>query len=195
MLSNPKQLLAMGLWPLAAAAERIGRAWQRLWAYSRLHAALPGVDASVVILGVPEIHGTRAIELGRDLYLYRELYLETREAGQIRIGDRVVISRGVHLVAFAGIDIGPGAMIGEYCSIRDANHRFGDGVALRESGHVARAIRIGANAWIGRGVTLLPGVQVGAGAVIGANAVVTADVPAGAVYAGVPARPLRKEAA
>lgn len=195
MLSNPKQLLAIGLWPLALAAGSVGAAWRRLWAYARLKAALPGVDASVVVLGVPEIHGTRAIELGRDLYLYRELYLETREAGKIRIGDRVVISRGVHLVAFAGIEIGPGAMIGEYCSIRDANHRFGEGVALRDSGHVARVIRIGANAWIGRGVTILPGVQVGAGAVIGANAVVTSDVPAGAVYAGVPARALRREEA
>jgi acetyltransferase-like isoleucine patch superfamily enzyme len=49
--------------------------------------------------------------------------------------------------------------------------------------------------WIGRGVTVLPGVHIGDGAVIGANSVVNRDVAAGAVVGGVPARPLRQKAA
>jgi len=65
---------------------------------------------------MPELHGSRRILLGRNLYLYRDLYLETREKGVIRIGDDVVLSRGVHLVAYSGIEIGDGSMIGEYSS-------------------------------------------------------------------------------
>ena len=183
-----KHILAGGLWPLAHFANTLARDWQRLWAYARMRASLGDVDPSVVLLGLPELHGTRAIALGRHLYLYRDLYLETQGAGTITIGDGVVISRGVHIVAFAGVVIEEGCMIGEYASLRDANHCFGEKIPLRTAGHVAAPIRLGRNVWIGRGAIVLPGVEIGEGAVVGANSVVTKSVPAGAVVVGAPAR-------
>lgn len=163
----------------------------RLWAFASLQAHLrTRVPASTTILGTPEVHGTGQIELGTNLYLYPGLYLETRDRGAITIGDSAVLSRGVHLVAYAGIEIGSGAMIGEYASVRDANHDYRGPGPLRNAGHHASRVRIGCNAWIGRGATVLPGVIIGDHAVVGANAVVTRDVPAYAVVGGVPARPL-----
>lgn len=182
-----KRVLA-GLARPAARLHQQAGAWRRLWAFACLDASLPGIDPSVVVLGVPELHGTRRIVLGRGLYLYRDLHLETQAQGAIRIGDGVVLSRGVHLAAFAAIDIGEGSMIGEYVSVRDANHRYGPGLAPRSSGHRALPISIGRHVWIGRGAAILAGVSIGDGAVIGANAVVTRDVPAGALALGVPAR-------
>lgn len=191
-----KRLLSAILRRWLRATAGVRGVWQRAWAHARLAAALDtAVDPSVVVLGPVEVHGSGRVRLGRNLYLYRELYLETQGSGTIEIGDDVVLSRGVHVVSFAQVTIGAGAMVGEYASIRDANHRI-DGGAVRDSGHEAAPVRIGRNVWIGRGVTVLPGVSIGDGAVIGANAVVTRDIPAGAVAVGVPARPLpRREAA
>lgn len=189
-MSLVKKILVAALSPAAQIKRRLS-ALSRLWAHTQLRSALRGkLDASVVVLGAAEIHGTANIQLGKNLYLYRDLHLETQDHGRIQIGDGVVLSRGVHIVAFAEVTIGEGAMIGEYTSLRDANHRVLPGQSVRDSGHDARAIRIGANAWIGRGVAILAGVTVGDGAVVGANAVVTRDVLPGAVVAGVPARPL-----
>lgn len=179
---------------LRASASLRG-AWQRAAAHARLAAAIDSpLDPSVVVLGPVEVHGSGRVRCGRDLYLYRELYLETRERGRIALGDGVVLSRGVHIVSFAEVTIGDGAMLGEYTSVRDANHRR-DGGPVRDAGHDATPIRIGRNVWIGRGVAVLPGVTIGDDAVVGANAVVTHDLPAGCVAVGVPARPIRTSVA
>jgi acetyltransferase-like isoleucine patch superfamily enzyme len=189
---SAKKLVSAALSPLAAMVVRL-EPIRRAWAHARLSVQLQNpVDDSVVILGPPEIHGSGRIFLGRNLFLYRELYFETQEHGEIHVADDVVLSRGVHLVAFTRMDIGKGTMIGEYTSIRDANHQFGQDAALRTSGHTAKPVVIGQNVWIGRGVTVLAGVNIGDHAIVGANAVVTRNVPAHSVVAGVPARPLER---
>ncbi len=188
-----KNVFSQILFPCLKVTDHLNQSWQKLWSFAWLNACLKNIDESVVILGKPDLHGTRNIRLGRNLYLYRDLHLETQNDGFIDISDDVVLSRGVHIVAFENIIIGEGSMIGEYTSIRDANHTFGQDIKLREAGHQAKSIHIGKHVWIGRGVSILAGVAIGDGAVIGANSVVTHDVPPYTVVAGAPARPLHNQ--
>ena len=66
------------------------------------------------------------------------------------------------------------------------------GASLRAQGlEYAEPITIGDDVWLGAGAVVLPGVTIGDRAVVGAGSVVTRDVPADAVVAGNPARPMR----
>jgi acetyltransferase-like isoleucine patch superfamily enzyme len=121
--------------------------------------------------------------------IYPGVVLETQGDGCIEIGDDVVLSRGVHIVAFERVTLGNGCMVGEYASLRDANHRRSV-CSVRHSGHEHAPIVVCRNAWIGRGATVLKGVRLGDSCVVGANAVVNRSVPAHAAVAGAPARPI-----
>jgi acetyltransferase-like isoleucine patch superfamily enzyme len=168
--------------------------WRRVSAFAALRARLTvPLPTSTVILGRPNVYGTGRVRCGEGLLIYPNQHLETHEEGEIVLGDGVVLSTGVHLVAYAGIFIGKGSMIGEYTSIRDANHTREEGLTLRDSTHVSKPIVIGTEVWIGRGVVILSGVTIGDGATVGANAVVTKDVPPGTMVAGVPAVPIQRE--
>lgn len=191
--STLKPLLLTPLRAWFRATARIRSLGTRLLAHARLAAALRHpLPSSVVVLGDAQVHGTGNIRFGEDALLYPGVYLETEDEGEIVLGRGVVLSTGVHLVARSRIELGDGVMIGEYASLRDANHTREPGVTLRDSAHATAPIVLGREVWIGRGVTVLPGVSIGDGATVGANAVVTRDVAAGATVGGVPAVPLRK---
>jgi len=191
--SGVKTVLVAPLRIALRGTSRLFESVRRIYSHAALAAHMKTtLPASVVVLGRATVYGTGQIHFGNDILLYPDLHLETQGPASITIGDGVVISRGVNLVAMAGIFIGAGSMVGENTSIRDANHLRVAGVPIRDAGHEARAITIGREVWIGRGAAILSGVTVGDHATIGANAVVTRDVAAGAVVGGVPARPLEK---
>jgi acetyltransferase-like isoleucine patch superfamily enzyme len=188
-----KRLLGSSVSPLIRAIRPAIELVERFTAYVLLCSRIrTPVDPSVVVLQAPQVHGTARITLGRNLRLYTDLYFETQEAGTIEIGDDVVISRGTQIVAFNRITIGAGTMIGEYTSIRDADHLRGSDGLIRETGSDSSPISIGERVWVGRGVMILPGVHIGDRATIGANAVVTRDVPPDVVAVGIPARVVNK---
>lgn len=185
---SAKAILSVPLVALLRAGRTPRKALRRLLSFSRLKAALSlPLPDTVVVEGACIVNGTGRVHFGEHCLLYPDLHLETQGGASIQVGNGCVFSRGVHLVAMAGISMGDGCMIGEYSSLRDANHRRSEELPLRDSGHVSAPITLGRQVWIGRGVTVLGGVRIGDFATVGANAVVTRDVPPYTVVAGVPA--------
>jgi acetyltransferase-like isoleucine patch superfamily enzyme len=186
-----KSLLSNLLSGLLRIAAPLREGLGRLYGHASLAADLDEeLPASVVVLGRIWVYGSGHIRIGENVLLYPGIHLETQGDARIELGDEVVISRGAHLVAMAAVTIGKGTLIGEYASIRDANHMRDPEQQIRDSGYSAKPITIGHEVWIGRGVTILGGVTIGDKATIGANAVVTKDIAEGVTVVGIPALPI-----
>jgi acetyltransferase-like isoleucine patch superfamily enzyme len=182
-----KNLISWLLWPLAWAIRVPGERLVAIWSFSKLREAMSGqLHSSNVIVGPVSVEGTRNIRIGRNARIYPGVLLETQGTGSIDIGDNVVLSRGVHIVAFDAVKLGDDCMVGEYASIRDANH-VKHQKSMRDSGHDSGAIELGSNVWVGRSACVLKGVRIGSTCIVGANAVVTRDIPCGHRATGVPA--------
>jgi len=161
---------------------------RRIYFTARLAAQIDSLDYSVQCDGPVHVSGTADIILGKRCRLGMDVELRTVDGGRIHIGEDTRLNRGCTLTSYAQIAIGDFTIIGEYVSIRDANHGLQRGEPMRYQPHTFEQIHIGRDVWIGRGSCILPGVTIGEGAVIGANSVVTKDVPEFGIAAGVPAR-------
>lgn len=138
--------------------------------------------------------GNPNVSLGQHCRFGRFVFLETGGSGSITVGEHARINAGTTIVSHAAVKIGNDCLIGEYVSIRDANHGTALGTPMRSQPHEAAPITIGNDVWIGRGACILKGVTIGDGAVIAANSVVTKDVQARTIVGGVPCRVIRERA-
>lgn len=110
---------------------------------------------------------------------------------QICLGARVYINAGCVFLDAAAITLGDDVQLGPGVQLLTSDHPRD--AAERAAGlESAYPITIGARAWLGGGVIVLPGVTIGAEAIIGAGSVVTRSIPAGATAAGNPCRTIRE---
>ena len=128
-----------------------------------------------------------------------------RIGDETRVGPFVEIQRGAvigarckvqsHTFICDGVEVGDNVFIGH--GVMFVNDKFPQatnaaGALAREDDWTLLRTRVESGAAIGSGAVILGGVTIGAGALVGAGAVITRDVPAGAVVAGVPAKPIRE---
>ena len=148
-------------------------------------------DGTVFEPGVLVFHPENVI-VGAHVYVGHGAILKGYHAGLLAIGDGTWIGQQCFFHSAGGLTIGRNVGIGPGVRIITSQHaEAGRAVPVLHSPVVFAPVVIEDDADIGVGSVLLPGIRVGRGAVVGAGAVVTADIPAYAIAAGVPARVLR----
>lgn len=120
--------------------------------------------------------------------------LFAKETGRICIGNNVGISNTA-IVALKSITIENDVMIGGNCKIYDHDFHsvyFKERMQIYDPGIKSSPILIKQGVFIGAHCIILKGVTIGKFSVIGAGSVVTRDVPDKEIWAGNPARFIKK---
>ncbi len=127
------------------------------------------------------------VRIGARCWFQDRIYIRAGTQGRVEIGNRVAINSFVRMFGHGSIVVGDDTQIGPCTLITTTDHDFRGQMEA-----AFKPVRIGARAWIGANVTILPGVTIGDYAVIGAGSVVTKSIPARSVAVGVPARVIRR---
>jgi acetyltransferase-like isoleucine patch superfamily enzyme len=141
-------------------------------------------------------------------YLMKLKYMIFKKA---KIGENFVIGKNVNIDydfkcgnnVYIGqySYIGPNTTIGNFCMLSDNvniighDHNFekvGIPIILAGRPDFEPKTVLHDDVWIGHGVTIMRGVEIGEGSIVGANSVVTRNIEPYSVYAGVPAKFIRK---
>lgn len=109
----------------------------------------------------------------------------------IHTGENFSANYHVTILDIAPVIIGDNVMLAPNVLITTVGHPL-DPAGRRQHLAKAQPVHIGNDVWIGANVVILPGVTIGSNVVVGAGAVVTKDLADNGVYAGVPARLIRK---
>ena len=127
-----------------------------------------------------------ALNFSQSKFLFNALRVRMLKWGGVNVGQNVFIGEGVIIDTIRPdlLTIGDNTLITARCMIlthfyKEGNFYYGD-------------VKIGNGCFIGMNTIIANSVTIGDGAVIGAGSIVTKDIPAGEVWAGNPAKFIKK---
>ncbi|WP_236621040.1 acyltransferase [Rhodopirellula sallentina] len=110
----------------------------------------------------------------------------------IQFGNHVFIGRGCEFNIRCQLNVGDDCLIASGVKMIDHDHGSDLGCLMRQQENNSKPISIKDNVWIGVNATILKGVTIGDGAIVAAASVVNRSIGPNEVWAGVPARMIRK---
>lgn len=165
-------------------------------------ASLPVIYGRILIANFAE-GGFGKIKIGRDVTINsgleanpvggaRTVFLFKHKDALIEIGDNTGISNAM-IAAYEHVFIGKNVSVGAGVKIMDTDfHPLDLDERMRNVNIPHRPVRIEDGAFIGTEAMILKGVTVGAESVVGAGSTVAKSIPAGEIWAGNPAKFIRK---
>lgn len=126
---------------------------------------------------------------GKDLRLGRNVTFYN--PANIAIGSNVYIAYGCWFSANATITIEDEVTIGPYNVFASGNHSLKNG-SFRYGESIGRAIRIEKGCWIGAHCTITAGSTIRKSTCIGANSITRNEIQDRSLYAGIPAKFIKK---
>ena len=158
------------------------------------------------------------MRLGEDSYFYkiRQWLLNRKARKQFEFfGNRAEFRPGAYAAFAENISVGKGVVVRPGCRlfadkntfiIIEDNVLLGHGVHLYTNNHSCKLdvpiflqgyekqenVILEEGCWVGANSIILPGVTVGQNAVVGAGSIVTRNVPNGEIWAGNPARCIKR---
>lgn len=133
------------------------------------------------------------IVLGSNIYIGHNTILKGYYKGILRIKSNTWIGQGCFFHSAGDISIGESVGIGPMVKILTSSHQDQENdLPIPEQPIEFLPVNIEDGVDIGVGSVVLPGVTIGKNTIIGAGSVVTKDIQPYSVYAGVPAKLIRK---
>jgi acetyltransferase-like isoleucine patch superfamily enzyme len=126
------------------------------------------------------------IAVGDHTAIMQNAEIVVEEDARLAIGSSVYVGASCNLRCGSSITIGDGVRLAQFVSLVDSNYEF-----KRRDAPIGNSVPgfivIGAGAWLGAQVVVLPNVTIGEGAVVGAGSIVTRDVAPYTIVVGNPA--------
>jgi acetyltransferase-like isoleucine patch superfamily enzyme len=125
------------------------------------------------------------LKYGRDVHICNDVDIATPE--RLYVGDGVFIGPKCIISATGGVHIGDYTGIAEGCVIFSTEHRhYGAEAIPVDDVRMIKPVWIEDFVWLGKNVSILPGVRIGEGAIVGLGSVVSKDVKPLSIVMGNP---------
>ncbi|WP_289170021.1 acyltransferase [uncultured Pseudoalteromonas sp.] len=128
---------------------------------------------------------------GYNVYIAR--WCVFKDIDELEVGDNVSFHEYFYLDGQGKITIGDDVSFAHSCSLISFEHSFSDkNIKIKYQPIILKPIYIESDVWFGCGVRVLGGSSIGERTVIAANSVTKGCLEKNAIYAGLPAREIKK---
>ncbi|MBS1739028.1 MAG: acyltransferase [Bacteroidetes bacterium] len=133
------------------------------------------------------------ISIGNSVCFGKHTNLDIPRNSKFILGNGVSFTGYIYISCALEVSIGDNVIVGEFVSIRDANHGYKDyQIPIKIQPMEPLPIKIHENIWIGRGVAVLRGAKIPSGCIVAANAIVNkAFIEPNIILSGSPANKLK----